>query len=115
MTDIGYSEPPEPPAGQVWCMVCLMHAKGAQQMKAAALLKQLEGRNGADDGRRHWIEWDHAAPLRFGAYRAMSEVPQLGIVDTCWHHMAGIGEQPAASAVLAAGGPIPPGLLKGRG
>lgn len=114
-----YCEAPDPPAGLAWCVICLMEAKGHQQAKAAEFINQLRKQNGdavlaASRGDPQVIPWDLDTRLNPAHYRAVSVVSQLGVVDTCWFHMAGLAAGQSSSLVKA-DGPIPPGLLRGRG
>jgi hypothetical protein len=106
MTAVRFCEPPPPPEGQRWCVMCLMLAKHAITEKAGPdrlIALARDGKKGV-----HWVPWDRDGFLLPAYCRGFTEMPQLGIVDVCWTHLAGgVGE---ASSLL-----IPPGLHRGRG
>jgi hypothetical protein len=55
-----------------------------------------------------------AAALQPAVVRGIcAELQPFGMLDLCWYHLGGVALQPAS--VLESGGPIPPGLIRGRG
>ena len=102
MTEVHFSEPPPPPDGCQWCQWCLMAAKSRITQAHGAEIGRLvaDGEKG-----QRWIPWDNRIALRPGRYRGLSDMPQLGILDLCWDHLAGVRLQRVPA----------PGLVRGQG
>lgn len=100
---------PSPPAGEQWCALCGMLAKGVINGEYAARFAEILA-----DGRDEDIEVAVMLPfpLQVAAIRAVAaEAMQAGPLDLCWTHVAGltITQQ---SPLSVANGMIPAGLLR---
>jgi hypothetical protein len=90
--------------------MCLMLAK-ARLNAGSPDLQQL-ARDGHPD-KEHWVPWDRGIKLLTAYHQAISDLPQLGLIDLCWTHTAGLSVQPASQLAVPNGGQIPPGLIRG--
>ena len=103
---------PDPPEGKQWCAMCVMLAKGIINGQHAQEVAELAA-DGKDGDR--WFSAREPFPLQAAQVRAMvAEMPQAGVLDVCWTHAAGITVKPQ-SPIAPANGPLPPGLIRGRG
>lgn len=84
MSEIIFNDPPWPPADSVWCLICLMKAK-QRLIEANPDLAKI-----AADGKdhRHIVPWDVSIHLMPAIAKGVTDMPQLGLVDTCWTHLA---------------------------
>lgn len=107
--------PPDIVTGR-WCPACLMRAK---QQQWETYQDEIQAGYAAPGDQTIVIQWPDAltAELYRGAYRAVAgDFPQLGIVDDlCWNDVAGTNPQRAPSQLLTPAGPVPPGLIRGKG
>lgn len=106
---------PRPPEGQQWCVACVMFAKARINTEYGHQITSL-----AADGIDEDFVIKPARPprLEVAVVRGLcAQVQQLGILDLCWTHVAGVQVQ-AVSALDPAYQKqpvqIPPGLLRGR-
>lgn len=101
---------PDPPEGKMWCIACVLFAKGEIDTD---LEEQFEASN--KDGKKDHDQWFAAKssyPLQVAVVQGpCAELMQLGILNLCWTHVAGVKIKPVSGLVPAA--PIPPGLLRG--
>lgn len=114
MTDVHF-QGPEPIELAGLCLICVMICKAAE-MECHPEWQRL-----AEDGKpgQKWFPWEpHAKTLplmRPAVTDGVSDVmPQLGRVPVCWDHLATITVT-RLPRVAPANGPLPPGLLKGKG
>jgi hypothetical protein len=111
MTQIWFADPPPPPEGTPWCLMCLMIAKSYLSDLHAEELAQL-----AADGKpgSQWFAWDDSIPLQPGRYRGLSDIAALGIIDLCFTHLKGakLHHVEAPSPLVT---PRPRGLVRGQG
>lgn len=102
---------PAEPAGK--CVFCLAAAK---QVQWEQYQDEIKAGFAAPGDTTVWIPWPPGLDKQIGdgLYRAVpGDAPGLGVVDgLCWDHVAGLG---ARSNLAAAPGPLPPGLMKGKG
>lgn len=101
---------PRPPGDSVWCTACGMLAKGLinKQHEAEGEKIVTDGQPGTNP---RWINPDKWLPLQPAVVRGLWDMmPQLGILDLCWTHLAGASWEHVSSLA------VPPGLApKGRG
>jgi hypothetical protein len=109
VTRIRFNEPPDPPDGRVWCVMCLMLAKN-QITSAHPELAEVQA---SSKTLTHYVAWDTTIMLMPAMTKGISDVPQLGVVDVCWTHLAGIKVGQASPLVLGNG--MPNGLVRGQG
>lgn len=106
---------PDPVKAHGACVLCLARAKYAQYDRHR---EAIEKHRAAEGDELIYIPWDADLDkqLRPGPYRAVpGDAPHLGIVEgLCWDDVAG-AQAPAQASNLLRGGPVPPGLMKGRG
>jgi hypothetical protein len=101
---------PPPPEGEAWCTACVMLCKGMINEAHRA-----QGERIAADGKPNthpvWIAPKETLPIQVAVVRALWDMmPQLGILDLCWTHVAGASWEHVSSLA------VPPGLApKGRG
>jgi hypothetical protein len=109
VTDVWFTAPPDPPEGERWCLHCLMQAKDMLTDLHKDLIAELmrDGKPG-----HHWIAWDNKIRLQPAITVGMSSIPQLGLVDLCFSHLATVSVKPQGALRP---GQIPPGLLRGQG
>lgn len=86
-----YFDGPAPPEGHYWCSICAMFGKQAF-IEANQEAIQAAHRGSDDDPP---IRFDmgtlDGSELRVAVTRAFSpQMPQLGLLDLCWSHAAGI-------------------------
>jgi hypothetical protein len=102
---------PGEPRGK--CVFCLAAAK---QVQWDQYQDQIRAGFEAGGDKVTWIPWPPGLDKMIldGPYRAVpGDAPGLGVVDgLCWDHVAGLGQR---SGLAAAPGPLPPGLIKGKG
>lgn len=109
MSNIWFADPPDPPEGREWCLVCLMRAKDYITELHPDLVKIAEDGKAAD----HWVPWENAVKLMPAVCHGLCNVPQLGLVPVCWSHLATASLRQGSG--LVNGGGVPPGLIRGRG
>lgn len=103
---------PDPPDGKQWCVMCVMLAKGIINERNARAYAEVNA-DGKDSDQ--WISVREPFALQPAQVRAIAaEMPQAGVLDLCWTHAAGITLK-AQSQIAQANGPLPPGLIRGRG
>lgn len=102
-----------PPDPEGLCPMCLMAVK---QVQWEMYQDEIKAGYEASGEKTTWIPWPEALTILPGRYRAVpGDAPGLGIVDgLCWDHVAGVREREAMPSLLAANGPLPPGLMKGK-
>ncbi len=104
---------PAPPQGKVWCVACVAFAKAKINDEYGPQMVQL-----ANDGQEgdFWFE-PRALHLEPATVRGLcGQLQQLGLVELCWTHVAGIAVQQISplDPQYQQGVPVPPGLLRGR-
>jgi hypothetical protein len=95
------------------CPFCLMHAK---QVQWEMYQDEITAGQKASGDKMKRIPWPPALDKEIfaGEYLAVpGEAPSLGLVRLCWDHVAGLAI-PVSPELIAAQGPVPPGLLKGN-
>jgi hypothetical protein len=101
---------PRPPGDSVWCTACAMLAKGLinEEHKAEGEKIVTDGKSNANP---RWISPVRWLPLQPAVVRGLWDMmPQLGILDLCWTHVAGASWEHVSTLA------VPPGLApKGRG
>jgi hypothetical protein len=104
---------PEPPPGRQWCMACAMFAKAVINDQYGPQILTL-----AKDGKNEDLELaPQVVPhLEPASVRGLcGQLQQLGIMELCWTHLAGVAIQPISplDPQYQQGG-MPAGLITGR-
>jgi len=106
---------PEPPNGRQWCVACVAFARAKMNEEYGPQMVEL-----SNDGQEgdFWFEPKRSPHLEPAVVRGVcGPLQQLGILDLCWTHVAGIVMQkisPLDPQYQGAPVAVPPGLLRGR-
>ena len=104
-----------PDLGGGECVICVSQAKQRQWERYQ---KDIEAGLSAPADETAWIPWpaDLDKQILDGRYTGVpGDAPSLGVVrGLCWDHVAGINPSGSPSSLIT-GGPLPRGLLKGKG
>ena len=111
MSSVWITGMPVPVEGEIFCTGCVMLAKGIINERYRA-----EGEKIVADGKPNthprWLDVSgYTLPVQLAVVRGLWDMmPQLGILDLCWTHVAGASWEHVSSLA------VPPGLApKGRG
>ena len=102
---------PFPEPGEKFCTACMMLAKGIINERHRAAGEKIVA-DGQPNTNARWLDAsDYTLPVQSAVGRGLWDMmPQLGILDLCWTHVAGASWEHVSSLA------VPPGLApKGRG
>lgn len=111
---VAWLDLPEPPPGRSWCMACVMFGKAQVNNQMHEHVARL-----AADGKDGEVRLQPVVPhLEPATVRGLcSQLQDLGILELCWTHVAGIelkAISPLDPRFNGAGNGAPPGLRPGR-
>ena len=104
---------PAPPDHKMWCVACVTFGRARINQEYGQQIVALEN-DGKDED--FWFK-PNCPHLETAVVRGIcAPLQQLGIMDLCWSHVAGVQIQtvsPLDPQYQKGGAVIPPGLLRG--